>query len=136
MNDKEKRYIVTLNATAKCTVGVFDAVSSEDAQEIAKQKITDDIKDCKILSKLNFEIVNCDCKAEEENNIEPCLVCKGTNILLRDCGYTTFNYGIGECKDCGRKVSAGCDSDPSKERLTKIWNEGQKDYTYDGFEFM
>ena len=57
--------------------------------------------------------------------IEPCKQCGSSNIDLWDCGYTAFNPGGGRCNDCGWKVEKESGINPTKYKLTQIWNKGQ-----------
>ncbi len=52
--------------------------------------------------------------------------CRGTDVELSDCGYTTFNPGTAKCKKCGYTVEVKtCDIDADAS-LRKAWN-GERD---------
>ena len=58
--------------------------------------------------------------------IKPCKKCGSTNILLWDCGYSSFNPGGGECLACGFRIEGEAGCSPGQDDLIAIWNEGQK----------
>lgn len=55
--------------------------------------------------------------------VAPCLSCGGTDILLNDSGYSSFNIGGGQCKTCGRESREGnLSCYVSMDTLANIWN--------------
>lgn len=61
---------------------------------------------------------------EREVHVAPCLECGGTDILLSDSNYSSFNQGGGKCKKCGRETMSGVGCLPKIDELAAIWNHG------------
>lgn len=59
---------------------------------------------------------------QREVHVEPCLECGGTDILISDQNYSSFNRGGGKCKTCGHEVSEGVGCLPTPKELVAIWN--------------
>jgi hypothetical protein len=57
-----------------------------------------------------------------EIHLNPCIKCGSTDILLWDCGYSSFNPGGGKCLGCGRKVKAILGCMVTDEDLSRVWN--------------
>ena len=56
-------------------------------------------------------------------HVAPCIKCGSSDIRIYDCGYSSFNCGGGECRNCGNDVTVshlGCD--PTIDELASIWN--------------
>ena len=61
--------------------------------------------------------------SKKKVHVASCMKCGSTDILLSDCGYSSFNYGGGKCKKCGHEVSTQVGSCfPTVSDLAKIWN--------------
>lgn len=58
--------------------------------------------------------------------LRACKKCGSTNIKLWNCGYSSFNPGGGECKDCGAQAKGETGCLPTQEHLAKIWNDAQQ----------
>lgn len=59
---------------------------------------------------------------KREIHVAPCLECGSADILLSDCGYSSFNVGGGKCKSCGHEVTKTVGTFPTMEGLASIWN--------------
>jgi nucleoside 2-deoxyribosyltransferase len=55
--------------------------------------------------------------------VAPCIKCGGTDINIRDMGYSNPNIGGGTCKTCKHEVMQGCTWDVDKMTLIRIWND-------------
>ena len=65
-------------------------------------------------------------KMNKKFKLEPCPNCESSNILIYNCGYSSFNAGHVECKDCKWKVDiSGLESDAS---FAYEWNRCVKQY--------
>lgn len=56
--------------------------------------------------------------------LRPCVVCGSTKITLSDCGYSSFNYGGGECSN-KHHFYTGVGTFPTQKELAKVWNDAQ-----------
>ena len=57
-----------------------------------------------------------------DKRIRPCIKCSSTDITIWDCGYSSFNIGGAECKNCGNKVKCDpCGCFPRDEIIGE-WN--------------
>lgn len=55
------------------------------------------------------------------DTLQPCIKCDSTNIKIFDCGYSSFNVGGGECRDCKHKVSGAVNINWQSDSL-RVWN--------------
>lgn len=55
--------------------------------------------------------------------LQPCPRCKAKEeIIISDCGYSSFNIGEAKCKKCNFSVNITCSVYPSQE-IANAWNE-------------
>lgn len=54
--------------------------------------------------------------------VSPCLKCGSEEVILFDCGYSSFNVGGGKCNSCGNKTSVSVGASVDKQTLANIWN--------------
>lgn len=73
------------------------------------------------MATLNYEETQ---QVKKSVEVNPCIKCGSEDIRLYDCGYSSFNYGGGECQSCKNKHSTSVDWNVSKKDLAAIWNAG------------
>ena len=61
---------------------------------------------------------------EEVLELECCPCCGANEISVGDCGYSSFNPGWAECKNCKRKWSFSCVND--SWQVGELWNAKAK----------
>lgn len=56
--------------------------------------------------------------------VYPCIECGCDNIIIGDCGYSSFNVAYGKCTnpECKREVKFNCGWNISKEDIAGAWN--------------
>lgn len=57
--------------------------------------------------------------------IQPCIKCGGTNILIADCNYSSFNIAYGKCQNpkCNNKRTYSCGCLVKRDEIIKWWNK-------------
>ncbi len=55
-------------------------------------------------------------------NVAPCFECNSKDIAFSHYGHPRFNYGGGECRQCGHKTFSAMGINPTDEDAVKIWN--------------
>ncbi len=62
---------------------------------------------------------------QEEIEFAPCIKCGGHEVEFYDCGYSSFNIAVGECKnkECRHKVNSNCGCFPDKAWIIQQWHE-------------
>ena len=66
-------------------------------------------------------------KKKETLELAPCPICLKSSIVVRDCGYTTFNPGTATCADCGESWELGWVDDAFDAGIA--WNAKQPSLT-------
>jgi len=62
------------------------------------------------------------CNQSNEEKINVCIKCGNNDILINNCGYSSFNAGSGTCKKCENKVVASNGSRDDDNWIIKEWN--------------
>lgn len=59
----------------------------------------------------------------KELYVAPCIKCGSDNIIIGDCGYSSFNVAYGKCKNCCKNdISFQCDWNINKKEIIQHWN--------------
>lgn len=60
----------------------------------------------------------------ETLQLKPCIKCGGHDIIIGDCGYSSFNIAYGKCqnKECKHEVTFNCGVNISEKEIVEVWN--------------
>lgn len=57
-----------------------------------------------------------------QKKINVCITCGSDNITINNCGYSSFNVGSGECKQCGNTTTSNNGSWDNSDWIIEGWN--------------
>lgn len=58
----------------------------------------------------------------QKKKIHVCVKCGSEDILIRNCGYSSFNSGSGKCQKCGNEAIASNGSWDNDDWIVRNWN--------------
>lgn len=58
----------------------------------------------------------------KELYVAPCIKCGSDNIIIGDCGFSSFNVAYGKCQSCKNEISFPCVWNINKQEIIKHWN--------------
>lgn len=62
------------------------------------------------------------CPRRKKKAINACYKCGEKDVKIRNCGYSSFNVGSGECPSCGFKVNASNGDWDNDDWIINEWN--------------